>query len=363
MNRSTCIKVLRRASVSLLGLSYLLLAPAAHGEQTSDLLARAIDQAVAENSQCIGLAIGVKKGRSIVTRFYGTTGNNGVPTADTEFEIGSISKTFTATLLAWADQKGRMRIEDPLAKFAPSRIPSWQGQPIRLGQLADHTAGLPRQIPTTDRHFGPDDVWSFLAHYQLTRAPGTDYLYSNLSANALGLAIERAHGLSLEQLFAHVITGPLGMPDTAIELSKARHARLAWGYGSNGQRATEYTAGYPLVGGAGGLRSTLRDMMRYLEFELGEVDTPLNSLLPVLHKVRYAAGPRIGVGLAWNTHVLSDGSPIISKGGQEPGFSSSIAFTPATHTGAVVLANQKSCGAPKIGNALIHQINGLNASR
>jgi CubicO group peptidase (beta-lactamase class C family) len=113
------------------------------------------------------------------------------------------------------------------------------------------------------------------------------------------------------------------------------------GYGSGGQRATEYTAGYPLVGGAGGPRCTLRDMMRYLEFELGELDSPLNSLLPVLHKARYATGPSIGGGLAWNMQMLGDGTSIISKGGQEPGYSSSIVFTPATHTGAVVLANQK----------------------
>jgi CubicO group peptidase (beta-lactamase class C family) len=206
-------------------------------------------------------------------------------------------------------------------------------------------------------------VWAFLARYQLTRAPGTEYLYSNLSANALGLALERAHGLSLEQLFTQVITGPLGMSDTAIELSKAQHARLALGYGSGGQRATEYTAGYPLVGGAGGLRSTLRDMMRYLEFELGELDSPLNSLLPVLHKARYATGPSVGGGLAWNMAMLGDGTSIISKGGQEPGYSSSIVFTPATHAGAVVLANQKSCGAPKIGTALIHRINGLTTGR
>jgi CubicO group peptidase (beta-lactamase class C family) len=159
MIHSTCVKTLGGASASLLGLSILLFGPTAHAQPMSDPLALAIDQAVAENSECAGLAIGVKKGRSVVTRFYGTTGNNGVPTADTEFEIGSITKTFTATLLAWADQQGRMRIDDPLAKFAPSRIPSWQGQPIRLGQLADHTAGLPRQIRTTDRHFGPDEVW------------------------------------------------------------------------------------------------------------------------------------------------------------------------------------------------------------
>jgi D-alanyl-D-alanine-carboxypeptidase/D-alanyl-D-alanine-endopeptidase len=178
MIRSARAKTCGGAYALGLGLSILLSAPSANAQRTPEPLARAIDQAVAENSACTGLAIGVKKGRTVAARFYGTTGNNGVPTADTEFEIGSTTKTFTVTLLAWTDQRGRMRIDDPLAKFAPSRVPSWQGQPILLGHLADHTSGLPRQIPTVDRHFGPEAVWAFLAGYQLTRVPGTEYLYS-----------------------------------------------------------------------------------------------------------------------------------------------------------------------------------------
>jgi CubicO group peptidase (beta-lactamase class C family) len=209
----------------------------ARAEPTSGQRGQLINDAVAHNSRCIGLAVAVKSGQTVAMRFFGTTGNNGVPNANTEFEIGFITKTFTTTLLAWADQQGRMSIDDPLEKFAPSPVAQWRGEPIRLGHLADHTSGLPRQMPSLPQRLKPEDVWAFLARYQLTRPPGAQYVYSNIAMNALGLAIESAHQASLDQLY----TGPLGMPDTAIQLTPARHARLALGFSENGQRASEFT--------------------------------------------------------------------------------------------------------------------------
>ncbi len=344
------------APALFLGLSVLLCASPARAQPATEELDRWIDQAVAVNSTCVGLAVGVKKGQAAAARFFGTTGNYSAPTADTEFEIGSITKTFTATLLAWSDQQGRMQIDDALAKFSPSRVPSWQGEPIRLVHLADHTSGLPRQMPLVGPRQVPD-AWSFLAHYQLTRAPGSQYLYSNLGVNILGLALERAYGTPLESLYAHVITGPLGMRDTAIELSRAGHARLALGFRPNGLRATERIP-RPLVGGAGALNSTLHDMMRYLEFQLGEAGSPLDSLLPSLHQIRFVTGPRGGVGLGWHMQELADGTPIVLHEGAMPGYSSTMIFGPSSRTGVVVLSNQRNCGVPKIAGALIRRLNG-----
>src|SRR5690242_7504044 len=116
----------RRVPAILIVLALLLGAPIVPSDAgegpTRQELERLINDA-AQKSSCIGLAIGVKSGQTVATGFFGTTGNNGAPTADTEFEIGSITKTFTTTLLAWADQQGRMRLNEPLAKFALSRIP------------------------------------------------------------------------------------------------------------------------------------------------------------------------------------------------------------------------------------------------
>jgi CubicO group peptidase (beta-lactamase class C family) len=356
------IKSLGNGPAVLAALALLLgvaMAPsAARAEPSSDELGQWIDDAVSRNSRCVGLAIGVKSGQTVAMRYFGTTGNNGVPTATTGFEIGSITKTFTATLLAWADQQRRMRIDDPLAKFAPSRVPQWRGETMRLGHLADHTSGLPRQMPSLPQRLKPQDVWTFLARYQLTRPPGAQYVYSNVGVNALGLAIERAHQASLDQLYADAITGPLGMPDTAIQLTPAQHERLALGFKANGQRASEFTPGFPDVGGASALRSTLRDMMRYLEFELGETGSPLDQLLRVLHQPRHAAKEG-DVALGWNVRTLRNGTRVIWKDGLMPGYSSYMNFSPSSHTGSVVLANQRHCGVRLVAAALISRLNGL----
>jgi CubicO group peptidase (beta-lactamase class C family) len=93
----------------LIALALLLGTPAvrtdAYAEPTRQELEHWISDA-AQSSRCIGLALGVKSDHTVAMGFFGTTVNNGVPTADTEFEIGSITKTFTTTLLAWADQQG-----------------------------------------------------------------------------------------------------------------------------------------------------------------------------------------------------------------------------------------------------------------
>jgi CubicO group peptidase (beta-lactamase class C family) len=91
---------------------------AARAEARSENLGGLIDGAVARVSACVGLAIGVEHGDERAQRFYGHAGNR-APDADTEFEIGSITKTFTATLLAFEDSQGRMPIGNPLANYAP----------------------------------------------------------------------------------------------------------------------------------------------------------------------------------------------------------------------------------------------------
>src|SRR6202000_140153 len=129
------------------------------------------------------------------------------------------------------------------------------------------------------------------------------------------------------QLYARIITGPLGLHDTAIELTPAQRARLAQGFQPNGQPAPEFSPACPGMFGPGGVRWTLNDMMRYLDFELGRVDVPLRSLLPVLHQPRHAAGANGSVGLAWQM-INGPRGGIIFKDGAMPGYASYMAFTP-----------------------------------
>ena len=111
------------------------------------------------------------------------------------------------------------------------------------------------------------------------------------------------------------------------------------------------------MNGAGGARSTLNDMMRYLDFELGRVDTPLRSVLPAMHQPRHAARPSGAVGLAWQ---MRDGlhGRVIFKDGLMPGYASYMAFSPQFGTGVVVLSNDRTCAVAPIASQIMGDLNG-----
>jgi hypothetical protein len=99
-------------------------------------------------------------------------------------------------------------------------------------------------------------------------------------------------------------------------------------------------------------------MMRYLDFELGKINVPLRSLLPLLHQPRHAAEPNGTVGLGWQMHERPNGLNTIYKDGSVPGYSSFMSFTPSSGSGTVILSNQTACPVTKIGAQIMGSLNG-----
>jgi CubicO group peptidase (beta-lactamase class C family) len=330
----------------------------AKAESSPETIGKIIDKAVDQVRSCKGLAIGATQGNGRAQRFYGDTGNHGPPAADTLFSIGSITKTFTATLLAFEDQRGEMHLNDPLARYAPPgfRVPDFDGRPILLAHLAEHTSGLPRRVPNPSMPMPPERLWRYTGNFQLSRAPGERFDYSNLGFALLARAMVRRLNASEDELYARIITGPLGLPDTAIALTPEQRKRLAPGFLQNGEPAPEFGPGFPAMNGSGALRSTLNDMMRYLDFELGRLDVPLRSLLPVLHQPRHAAANG-SVGLGWQMRDGPHGK-VIFKDGALPGYVSYMVFVPAQGTGVVLLSNQAQCPVNKIAREIMGQLSG-----
>ena len=355
--------MVRHIILATAGLGFLLTWAGGESALAQADLGRTIDGvAAAHASDCNGLAIGVEQGAARAERFYGDTGNRGLPNADTEFGIGSITKTLTATLLAYQDQQGGMHLNDPLNNYAPPglQVQSFNGQPIRLLHLADHTSGLPRMVRNFQPPLQPQAMWRFASQYRLQTAPGDKYLYSNLGYGLLARALVRRLNGSEDQLYARIITKALGMTDTAVNLNPAQHARLSLSYLKGGGLAPETGPGFPAMAGAGGAHSTLRDMMRYLDFHLGRMQVPLASLLPVMFEPRHASeAPNTSVGLGWEMRNRRDGTKVINKGGSVTGFRSFIVFAPSIQTGAVVLSNKASCRPAKIGTELMIAMNGI----
>lgn len=186
-------------------------------------------------------------------------------------------------------------------------------------------------------------MYRFLIAYELTRAPGEQFQYSNLGFALLARALMEATGdLAYQRLVGREIGGPLAMVDTRIVLTADERARQAQGYDRWGQPAPFEMRTWPAFNGAGALRSTMTDMMKFLAFNMGLAHTSLDSLLPVLQARRHAAGRRDHyVGLAWQMSPLGVGDRmVIWKNGETAGFFAYIGFVRETGTGVVILSNQ-----------------------
>ena len=278
------------------------------------------------------------------------------------FEIGSITKTFTASILADMVDHGEVRLDDPVAKYLPpsARVPSRNGKQITLLDLATQSSGLPR-MPS---NFTPKDslnpyadytvqqMYAFLSSYALTRDVGAEYEYSNLGVGLLGHALALKAGTSYEALVRQRILGPLGMHETAITLTPALRARLAPGHEIDGRVVPNWDL--PTFAGAGALRSTVRDMITYLAANLDTVVGPLSRAMRDAHTARRNAGSAgMRIGLAW--HILSRPSGgIVWHNGGTGGYRSFTGFDPARRIGVVVLSNLNS-GVDDVGFHLLDE--------
>ena len=173
---------------------------------------------------------------------------------DTLFEIGSITKVFTALLLQDMIERGEMKLDDPVQKYLPNsvKMPTYQGKEITLLHLATHTSGLPRD----------DDgqLYAFLSHCALRQAPGTRLEYSNLGMGLLGHVIALKADKDYETLVVERICQPPGMDSTRITLPPELESRLAIGHAMPGSRVRgfrpphqEPNARVPSLLGAGAL--------------------------------------------------------------------------------------------------------------
>lgn len=292
----------------------------------------------------------VDDGHAQVTGF-GRLADGRAPDGGTVFEIGSVTKTFTALLLAHAVQAKTVSLDTPVAQLLPDfRIPSRHGKPITLGLLAEQFSGLPRlpdnlqpaDLDNPYADYGRGRLRAFLAGYALPRDPGAAYEYSNLGFGLLGEALAEQAKLPYGELLRRVVLAPLGMDSSGVELTPAIRARLAPGHDEQGNLARHWTFG--ALGGAGALLSDGNDMLRYLRANMGELKTPLAAAMQLAHAPRRDIGGGDQIGLAWMTRHTPHGD-VIWHNGETGGYSSFIGFTADGRRGVVILTN--ATGAPQ----------------
>ena len=299
-----------------------------------------------------GIVVGIldAAGTRFISHGTGAPGPVALDSA-TLFEIGSITKTFTSTILADMVARGEIRLEDPVAALLPAgtRVPERADRHITLVDLATHFSGLPRlpnnlsprDINNPYVDYTPEKLYAFLAAYQLRRAIGSAFEYSNLGAGLLGHALALRAGTDYETLVRRRVLDPLGMHDTKITLTRADSARLTAGHNAGGQVVPAWDLA--ALQGAGALRSTAADMLRFLSANIAaHVDSssrpPLAAALRLTHEARHSVGPGTDIGLGWIGVATRSGAKIFSHDGGTGGHRSFAAFDPARRVAVIVLS-------------------------
>jgi len=234
-----------------------------------------------ENGSNPSIVIGVvdKKG----TRYFnfGKVSKDGRAVDEhTIYEIGSITKVFTAILLADQVIDGSVSLDDPINRYLPSEVQvnAKGSSEVTLGNLSDHTSGLPRMpdnfAPANPNNpfadYTVEQMYSFISTYEPTREVGSEYEYSNLAQGLLGHILALNSGLSYESLMIGKIATPLGMEESKIILDQRMQDNLAIGH-NNGAQAENWDI--PALAGAGAIRSSTSDMLKFLSANLGYTET------------------------------------------------------------------------------------------
>jgi D-alanyl-D-alanine-carboxypeptidase/D-alanyl-D-alanine-endopeptidase len=319
-----------------------------------------------ESRQAVGLSIGVFKDGKTYTYNFGTTerGKQHPPTAHTLYAIASLTKTFTGLLLAKAVEEKKVGIDDDVRKYLDGSYPNleYQGQPVRLWQLINHTSGLPMNFPENtgfgagDRaiveKYTREDLLHDLHGVKLTRVPGEKFSYSNVAAQLLGLILEGVYGKSYEELVRIKITGPLKMHDTKVTLTAAEMTQMPKAY--NGGDAF-FPALSTQLPAAASLKSSLSDLLKYLSWHIAETD-------PAVIRTHQPAGSTVWrednsytVGLNWQILRSPDRHSIFTNG-NVPGFHSEFIMFPELHLGIIVLTNEEEVANRTGLSALADQI-------
>jgi D-alanyl-D-alanine-carboxypeptidase/D-alanyl-D-alanine-endopeptidase len=308
-----------------------------------------LDHGVLAKATGSGVVIGVYDHGQ--TRIF----NYGTAQPDSIFEIGSVTKTFTALVLAQMVEQKKVSLDDPVRTLLPEgTVAKPDGPEITLENLATQHSGLPR-LPDNLKPANMADpyadyrsaqLYEFLKKRGVARPKDPGFLYSNLGFGLLGYALSLRAGMSYEDLIKTQITNPLQMKDTVVTLSPSQQTRMIGGHDVANKPAGRWT--WDTMAGAGSLVSTAADMLKYLEANLhpekigagAAAGSPLATLPAALaseHQPRASGPSPLRIALAW---LCNDENHACAHDGGTGGYTSFISFMPKDDRAIVVLYNR-----------------------
>jgi serine-type D-Ala-D-Ala carboxypeptidase/endopeptidase len=265
---------------------------------------------------------------------------------DTAFEIGSVTKTMVAYLVADLVEQGQWSLDDPIAKHLPEGVvvPRQGERQITVRDIVTHMSGLPA-LPPRLKVEQPDnpyaalteqDVLASLADVTLSREIGSRFEYSNFAMMVLSSAVARAYGKDLELVLRERLFEPLNMAGSYVTAPPAA-AKPAQGHAPTGRPTPAWTVGSTNLAGVGMVRSTLNDMVRFARAQLGRGDEGVAARFAKTHEPQ-ATLPRGAMGMNWRIS-RTDKRTIVGHEGGTGGFSSLVMFDKDARRAVVLLSD------------------------
>ncbi len=313
---------------------------------------------IAQDYLKVGMTIGViDKNQDKLIFSYGskTLSANEKPDENTVFDIGSMTKTFTATLLTDLYLNNSFT-DDTVDHYLPEnvKLPTLNGSPIRIVHLATHSSGLPRsphsdgqtypQIPNFDpenpyKNYTAEHVYDYLTnHCNLIFEPGTFWEYSNTGYGLLGHLVGLVNNSTYKEELQNNLFSKLNMNRSSLFLTNEQLTNYSLGYNTELKNVPYFLAN-DIFQGTGFIKSTLNDLFKYLEANMSLTETTLKNAMDLTHQPQLHQGSMGEQGLAWFIFTLDDGQTIIYSGGDTQGHSSYIGFNKLLSTGVIILSN------------------------
>ncbi|MGS3176066.1 CMY-1/MOX family class C beta-lactamase [Aeromonas sanarellii] len=360
----------QRQSILWGAVATLMWAGLAHAGETSpiDPLRPVVDasiQPLLKEHRIPGMAVAVlKDGKAHYFNYGVANRESGAGVSEqTLFEIGSVSKTLTATLGAYAVVKGAMQLDDKASRHAPW-LKGSAFDSITMGELATYSAGgLPLQFP--DEVDSPEKMRAYYRQWTPVYSPGSHRQYSNPSIGLFGHLAASSLKQPFAPLMEQTLLPGLGMHHTYVNVPKQAMASYAYGY-SKEDKPIRVNPGM-LADEAYGIKTSSADLLRFVKANIGGVDDKaLQQAISLTHQGHYSVGG-MTQGLGWESYaypvteqtllagnsakVILEANPtaapresgsqvLFNKTGSTNGFGAYVAFVPARGIGIVMLANR-----------------------
>lgn len=312
-----------------------------------------------------GVAVGLYyKGQDYYFNFGVANKSTSSPvTKNTIFELASVGKTLTATLLGICIEQNKCHLNDSVNRYIPQFAQDKNAaiNQVTLQQLATHTSGLPRSV----NDLGTIDLQASNANevlihklmiWQPDKPVGTQYLYSNIGFGLLGKVVTQAMDIDYLTAYSQYIFNPLHMTKSYVNVPNNELTQFAQGYNRKGNSSAHYP---PTVWpGGGSMSSTSSDMLQFLKAELGVGQLNKNTLTQAMQLTQQSylqLKPNLMQGLAWQ-RLIKDHILIIRKKGMNKGFNNYVAFVPQQKIAIVILTNKRGDKPDKIANQILQEL-------